>query len=254
METVRTVIADDEKPARRRLLELLEREPGVEVVSAARDGREAVELIERDRPDLLFLDIQMPELDGMGVVRTVGPEQMPATIFVTAYDQYAIQAFEAQALDYLLKPFSDERFEAALRRARALIAARKAGELQQRMGRWIDPKADTSLKRLALKSKGRVTFLDVDRIDWIEAAGVYVNLHTSEKSHLYRATIGQMLEKLDPEKFVRVHRSAAVHTGRIRELQTLGHGEYIVVLNDGTEVKLSRKYRPELEQWLRQPL
>jgi len=265
METIRTLVVDDEKPARRRLLEVLEKEQDIEIAGVGRDGRDAVELIREKNADLLFLDIQMPNLDGFEVLENVGPSLMPVTIFVTAYDKYAIQAFEAHALDYLLKPFSDERFETALQRARRYIKTHRASELGQQFARlladqvWTDAtrreEPDSGIiERLVIKSGGRVKFLDVDEIDWIEAAGVYVNLHAGARTYLYRATIGQLHQRLDPKRFVRVHRSAAVHTDRIQELQPHSHGDYTVVLKDGTELKLSRKYRSQLEAWLRQSL
>jgi len=261
MEIVRTVLADDEKPARNRLIDLLEKQQDIQIVGIARDGREAVALIRGRQPDLVLLDIQMPDIDGLGVLREIGPESLPVTIFVTAYDKYAIRAFEAQALDYLLKPFSDERFEAALGRARAQIRTQKAGELARRISNLLaqtaaaetPPDAPTELSRLAIRSGGRVTFLNVEEIDWIEAAGVYVYLHAGGKAILFRATLGQLEARLDPQRFVRVHRSAIVNTDRIRELYPRSHGDYVVVLRDGTEVTLSRSFRPALEKWLRHP-
>jgi two-component system LytT family response regulator len=257
MNTLQALVVDDEKPARTRLIELLQREPGMETADAA-EAYEAIELIRARRPDLLFLDIQMPGLDGFGVLREIGPEAMPVTIFVTAYDRYAIQAFEAHALDYLLKPFSDERFEAALRRARKQLQTQAASEIGLKftalLGEHAAAPPASYVERIVLKSNGRVTFLDAGEIDWIEAAGVYVYLHAGPKAHLYRATVGQMEQRLDPRQFVRVHRSAMVNTSRIRELQARSHGDYIVVLKSGTEVPLSRGYRSNLEGWLRQSL
>lgn len=262
MEPLRVLLADDEKPARSRLIDLLEKQQGIEIAGVAHDGREAVALIREQKPDLVFLDIQMPELDGFGVLREILPACIPVTIFVTAYDKYAIRAFEAHALDYLLKPFSDERFEASLERARNQIRARKAGELARRIsglladtaGAEAPTDAPPCLQRLVLRSGGRVTFLKVDEIDWIEAAGVYVYLHAAGKAILFRSTVGQILTRLDPRHFVRIHRSAAINTSRIRELQPRSHGEYTVLLQDGTELTLSRSYRALLEKWLRQPL
>jgi two-component system LytT family response regulator len=204
----------------------------------------------------------MPELDGFGVLCEIAPDAMPVMVFVTAYDKYAIQAFEANALDYLLKPFSDERFEASLERARNHIHTRQAGELARRISGLLadtaaaetPPGGPARLQRLVVRSGGRVTFLKVEEIDWIEAAGVYVYLHAGGKAILYRATVGQLLARLDPQQFVRVHRSAAINTERIRELQPRSHGDYTVVLRDGTELALSRSYRASLETWLRQPL
>ncbi len=264
MDTIRTLIVDDEKPARTRLLHLLQRQPDVEVVGMATDGREALEFVQAQRPHLMFLDIQMPTLDGFGVVRELDPEQLPVTVFVTAYDQYAIQAFEAHALDYLLKPYSDQRFESALKRVCRFIrsqtasgqgnhalAARIASLLEERSGM---EETHGYLERVVLKASGRVTFLEVAEVDWIEASGVYVYLHVGPKTHLYRSSVANLLQRLDPRRFVRVHRSAAVNTDRIRELQPRSHGDYTVVLKDGTQVLMSRAYRSELEHWLRQPL
>jgi two-component system LytT family response regulator len=264
MTRIRTIVVDDEKPARSRLLELLARDPEIEVVGVGRDGVEALELIRAQRPQLLFLDIQMPLLDGFGVLRELEPESTPFTVFVTAYDQYAIQAFEAHALDYLMKPFSDERFERALKRVCQFIRhvpadASETEDLAARLAALLDERAAADaragyLERVVLKANGRVTLLDVTDVDWIEASGVYVYLHVGQKSHLYRSSVAYLLQRLDPRKFVRIHRSAAVNTDRIRELQPRSHGDYTVVLKDGTEVLMSRAYRSELEHWLRQPL
>jgi two-component system LytT family response regulator len=263
MERIRTLIVDDEKPARRRLAELLGREPDIEITGEARDGREAVDLIRAQPPDLMFLDIQMPDLDGFGVLAALEPDQLPVTVFVTAYDRYAVQAFEARAVDYLLKPYSDQRFEGALRRACQFLRSRGGGELHQPVSTRPDDRAseprggeraDGYLERLVLKSAGRVTFVGVEDVDWIEASGVYVNLHVGARAHLYRSSLAHLLQRLDPKRFVRVHRSLAVNTERIRELQPRSHGDYTVVLKNGTELVMSRGFRPQFEHWLRQPL
>jgi two-component system, LytTR family, response regulator len=259
MDRIPTLVVDDEKPARTRLLELLRREPDIEVVAEARDGREAVELVRAHAPHLMFLDIQMPDLDGFGVLRALDPEQLPVTIFVTAYDKYAIQAFEAHALDYLLKPFSDQRFEEAVKRAREFTRTRYAGDLSSRILNLLDERSGIDphsgfLERVVLKSGGRVTFLDVSEVDWIEACGVYVNLHVGTKSHIYRSSLIHLLQRLDPRRFVRVHRSAAVNTACILELQPRSHGDYTLILKNRTELIMSRGYRSRLEQWLRQPI
>jgi two-component system LytT family response regulator len=249
------LIVDDEKPARRRLAELLGREQDIEITGEARDGREAVDLIRAQPPDLMFLDIQMPDLDGFAVLAALEPEQQPVTVFVTAYDRYAIQAFEARAVDYLLKPFSDQRFEGALRRACQFLRSRRPGADQG--GPMVEDRGEAKagfLERFVLKAAGRVTFLGVDDVDWIEASGVYVNLHVGQRSHLYRSSLAHLLQRLDPQRFVRVHRSLAVNTTRIRELQPRSHGDYTVVLKDGTELVMSRGFRPQFEHWLRQPL
>jgi two-component system LytT family response regulator len=259
MKKIRVVIVDDENPARTRILELLEKQPDIEIAGAARDGREGIQLVRNELPDLLFLDIQMPDMNGFDLLREIPREQVPLTIFVTGYDKYAITAFEKQAIDYLLKPFSDERFEAALQRGRNHIRnhAVNAAELPLRNspnGQAIAAGKPGYFERIVVKSSGRVIFLDVADIDWIEAAGVYVYLHVGSKAYLYRATVGQLLERLDPQRFLRVHRSTVVNTSRIIELQPRTHGDYVVFLKGGTELTLSRGYRSELEGWLRQPL
>jgi two-component system, LytTR family, response regulator len=259
MDRIRAVIVDDEKPARTRLLELLERRNDVEVVGIGRDGREGVALVRSRKPDLLFLDIHMPELDGFGVLREIPPVRVPVTIFVTAYDQYAVRAFEAHAVDYLLKPFSDERFEAALAHARESLKHATKTQWMTKISSLLDEEAPLEqssgpLERIVLKTGGRVTFLEVRDLDWIDAAGVYLHLHTRGRTHLHRSSLTAFLQRLDPRRFVRIHRSTAVNTHRIRELRPRGHGDFTIVLHDGRELTLSRAYRPQLERWLRQPL
>jgi two-component system LytT family response regulator len=195
-------------------------------------------------------------LDGFGVLREITPSRMPVTIFVTAFDNFAIRAFEAHALDYLLKPFSDERFEDALQHGKEHVRNHAAGDTQMRLARLLEEAATdkSHLERIVLRSGGRITFLDVADIDWIEAEGVYVYLHVGPKRYLYRATLGQIQQKLPPTRFVRISRSVTVNTSRIRELQPLAHGTYTVVLKDGTELTLTKGYRPDVEGWLKQPL
>jgi two-component system, LytTR family, response regulator len=259
MERIRTLIVDDEKPARMRLLSLLEQQSDIEVVGVARDGREAVALIRSRHPVLLFLDIQMPELDGFGVLREIPQPDVPVTIFVTAHDRYAVRAFEAHAVDYLLKPFSDERFDAALDHARKSLRQVAKKEWISRISNLLGDQASVTtesgpLERIVLKSGGRVTFMELKDLDWISAAGVYLHLHMGEKTHLYRGGLTSFLQRLDPRRFVRVHRSTVVNTDRIRELRPRGHGDFTIVLHDGRELTLSRAYRSQLEHWLRQPL
>ena len=259
MDRIRTIVVDDEKPARMRLVELLQREPDVELAGTASDGREALDVLRRVRPDLLFLDVQMPQLDGFGVLQQLAPDELPITILVTAYDKYAIQAFNAHAIDYLLKPFSDQRFDNAIRRARKYVASADVRAQTEALTaaaeerRSVDARSGF-LERLVLKSNGCITFLDVDDVDWIEAAGVYIYLHAGPHSHLYRSSVTQLLQRLDPRRFVRIHRSAAVNTSRLRELQSLSHGDFTLLLKDGTELTLSRAYRSQVEAWLRQPI
>ncbi len=216
-------------------------------------------MVRSRNPTLLFLDIQMPELDGFGVLREIPPERMPVTIFVTAHDRYAVRAFEAHAIDYLLKPFSDERFEAALEHASKAVRHADKTEWMSRLSSLLDEGAPAEegsgpLERIVLKSGGRVTFLELKDLDWISAAGVYLHLHIGGKTHLYRSSLGAILQRLNPQRFVRVHRSTVVNTDRIRELRPRGHGDFTIVLHDGRELVLSRAYRSQLERWLRQPL
>jgi two-component system LytT family response regulator len=259
MSRIRTVVVDDEKPARVRLTELLQREADIDVVGTASDGRDAIDLLRRIKPDLVFLDVQMPQLDGLGVLRQLAPDEMPVTIMVTAYDKYAIHAFDAHAIDYLLKPFSDQRFDNAMTRARRYLGSAdvhaRAEELSAAAEERRNVDAESGyLERVALKANGCITFLDVDDVDWIEAAGVYLYLHAGARSYLYRSSVTQLLQRLDPRRFVRIHRSAAVNTTRIRELRSLSHGDFALMLKDGTELTLSRAYRTRLEAWLRQPI
>jgi two-component system LytT family response regulator len=255
-DQIQVLVADDEAPARQRLLDLLHKDPQVGRIAEAADGVEAVEAIESQHFDLLLLDVQMPELDGIGVIDAIGPEAMPLTIFVTAYDQHAIRAFEANALDYLLKPFSDERFEAAMARVKTRLDERSLREFGQRMMRLASaaPAGERRWDRLVIKSAGTTRFLRVADIDWIEAAGVYVNLHVAGKELLYRTALNELAERLDPKRFIRVHRSAIVNIESILQLEPLSHGEFDVVLKNGSRTRVSRTYRTLLEQRLGQPL
>ena len=259
MANIKTMVVDDEKPARVRLLELLQRQPDVDVVGTAADGREALAVLRRVSPQLLFLDVQMPQLDGFGVLRQLDPDEMPITIMVTAYDKYAIQAFDAHAIDYLLKPYSDERFEDAIARARKYLESSEERALGEQLSAATEERQSVNersgyLERLVLKSNGCISFLDINEVDWLEAAGVYIYLHTGPKKLLYRSSVTQLLQRLDPHRFVRIHRSAAVNTSRIRELRSLTHGDFALILKDGTELTLSRAYRSQIEGWLRQPI
>jgi two-component system LytT family response regulator len=255
-EGIRVLVADDEAPARQRLLDLLHKDAQVKAVLEAGDGQAAVEMIGREAPDLVFLDVQMPQLDGLEVVKAVGADAMPLTVFVTAYDQHAIKAFEANALDYLLKPFSDERLEAALCRAKARHDERSMREFGRNVLRMMSagPAAGRYLDRLVVKSAGTTRFLRVADIDWIEGAGVYVNLHVGGKELLYRAALNELADCLDPVRFVRVHRSAIVNIDSVLELQPISHGEFEIVLKDGHRSRVSRTYRVQLEKRLGQSL
>jgi two-component system LytT family response regulator len=250
------LIVDDEAPARQRIADLLRKDTQVAAILEAGDGISAVTVIQSQRPALVFLDVQMPELDGLGVIDAVGAGQMPLTIFVTAYDQHAIRAFEANALDYLLKPFSDERFEAALSRAKLRLRERNTSEFGLRMITMLSaaPQAQRPWDRLVVKSGGSTRLIRVAEIDWIEAAGVYVNLHVAGQQLLYRASLHELDERLDSRRFVRVHRSAIVNIESILQLEPVSHGEFDIILKNGARTRVSRSYRAQLENRLGQPL
>jgi two-component system, LytTR family, response regulator len=249
---IRTLVVDDEPIARERILSLLQQETDVEVIGQCADGVQAVSAIQQQSPDLVFLDVQMPGCDGFGVIQNIGPDRMPTVVFVTAYDEYALRAFEVHALDYLLKPFGKDRFQETLKHARESLERRRAGDLGRRLLALVhDLKPEQQrLDRLVVKSGGRVFFLRTDEIDWIEAAGNYVRLHLGEESHLFRETMNGMESRLDTRRFVRIHRSRIVNTERIKELQPWFNGEYVVILRNGTRLTLSRGYREKLQEQL----
>jgi len=257
-EKIRTLIVDDEPLARRNLRLLLEKDPQIEILDECGNGREAVKAINTLSPDLIFLDIQMPEMDGFDVVERVGPEQIQAIIFVTAFDQYALKAFDVHALDYLLKPFDDERFANALRRAKSQIEAREINRLSKRLLALLDERerlnskrSATYLTRVMVKASGRVVLLKVDEIDFIEADGNYAKLHVGRKAHLLREKMHDLEARLDPAKFVRIHRSVIVNLDRIKEMHPHFNGDYVVVLEDGRQLRLSRTRRENLEARLK---
>ncbi len=269
-EKIRTLIVDDEPLARQTLRCLLERDPEIEIAAECGDGVAALEALEHLAPELLFLDVQMPEMGGFEVLEEFGVERLPTVVFVTAYDRYAVRAFEVQALDYLLKPFDDARFARTLLRAKAQVRQREVKSLSQRLIALLEtyehapsgqaePSADPQtapgrLTRLMIKSAGRICFLNVDEIDWIEAADYYVQLHVGAKAHLLRETMDVLETRLDPDKFQRIHRSAIVNLDRIKELQPTASGDYRVILRDGAVLKLSRYRRAKIEAALtRQP-
>ncbi len=248
---IRVLLVDDESLAREMLREMLQDDPQVTIVGESCNGREALEAIRTHSPDLIFLDVQMPELGGFEVLEALGKE-IPRVIFVTAYDQYAVRAFEVHALDYLLKPFDQERFDISWQRARAQILRDRNGGTDQRILALLEEmKAGNKyLERLVIKASGRIYFLETTEIDWIEAEGNYVSVHSAKKSHLLRETISSLESQLDPKKFVRVHRSSIVRIDRIQELQPWFHGEYRIILQNGTQLTLSRNYRDKLQEAL----
>jgi two-component system LytT family response regulator len=267
---IRALIVDDESLAREALLVMLDDDPEIEVVAECRNGREAVTAIREQSPDVVFLDIQMPEMDGFQVVEEVGARRMPVTIFVTAHDKHALRAFEAHALDYLLKPFDHDRFNTALQRAKTFVRQQKLGEiseslfavLQDLKSKTGESPSDTDnrkpervahqepIERVAIKSGGRIYFLKTREIDCVEGAGDYLTLHSGSRTHLIRETMGNFHAKLDPQKFLRIHRSTIVNIERIKDIRPLYKGDYVITLTSGVSLKASRGYRHELRPLL----
>ena len=274
---IRVLIVDDEPLARQRVEDLLRLEEGVDIVGMVDNGNAAVEAVRSLHPDLVFLDVQMPGKTGLDVVREIGPDDMPATIFVTAYDRYALQAFDVAAVDYLVKPFDDERFEQAFRRARRLVELEEMGGLRERMlavldsGRPAAPPASTAsaapsdapssapaasrgaspyLERIAVEMRGKVRVVPVSQIEYITASGPYVELHTSERAYLIREAIHSLEERLDPERFLRIHRSIIVRVDLIDTFHRGAGGDYEVQLKSGARLRVSRSRREELERRL----
>jgi two-component system, LytTR family, response regulator len=243
------LLVDDEPLAREGLRMLLTSDPDVSAIHEARNGQEAVETIRTVRPDLVFLDVQMPEMDGFAVTQEVGAEQMPAVVFVTAHDKYAIQAFEINAIDYLLKPVTEERFGKALKRAKARLQSTPTDVPSRQILSLLEAIASPrrSLRRLAVRSSGKTTFVDVEDIDWIEATENYVQLHAGHAKHLLHVTMNALEKSLDPETFARIHRSVIVNIRRIKELQAATHGEYVVTLGSGVRLQSGRAYHEKLK-------
>jgi len=246
---VRTLIVDDETLARERLRQLLQDEPEIELLGECADGTEAVEVIQRQSPDLIFLDIQMPELDGFGVLQAMTSTRAPVVVFVTAHDKFALRAFEVHAADYLLKPFDRERFKKALARALDRVKHREGAAQQAQAAVLAELKPPSRpLERLAVKTSGKVIFVKLEDVDYIESAHNYVEVHVDKQSHLLRETLNSIEARLPAEKFVRISRSVIVHIERVKELQPLFYGEYAVTLHNGTRLTLSRRYRDRLER------
>jgi len=253
--TIRTIIADDEELARRGLKTLSQRCEDLELICECRNGREAVDAIHRHRPDLVFLDVQMPGRTGFDVISTIAEAHRPHVIFVTAYDQFALRAFEVHALDYLLKPVNEERFDAAVARVREAISHATDNAIAQRVRQVAadlqvagSPSKVSVVDRLPIKVNGRIMVIRVTDVDWIEADGDYVSIHVGGKTWLMRETIAAMELRLALSGFARIHRSTLVNAERVKELRPEDKGEYTVVLNDGTELKLTRHYRSSLER------
>jgi len=250
---IRALIVDDMPLARKRIKRILSKDGEIEIVGECADGREAVEAVRELKPDLMFLDVQMPETDGFQAMAEIGVENAPVTIFVTAFDNFALKAFEVHALDYLLKPFDVERFKKTVERAKELIRTRE-----------IDNPADARLiallkdlknepkylKRLTVKSRGRTVFVPIDEIDYIEAEGNYLSVKTGREAHLIRSAMRQFENRLDPEKFARIHRSTIVNIDRVKEMHPLFNGDQLVIMKNGKELVLSRNYRDRLKDLL----
>ncbi|MGZ7033423.1 MAG: LytR/AlgR family response regulator transcription factor [Thermoanaerobaculia bacterium] len=246
MKAIRTIIVDDERHARQKLRAFLAAQNDVEIVADCANGDDGVTAIRELRPDLVFLDVQMPGRDGFDVLAQTG-DVIRHVIFVTAFDQYAVRAFDVQALDYLLKPFDRTRLEKALERARAQIHGE--GDLRERLVALVEQVRPDArpIDRMMVKSSGRITFLRVDEIDWIEAADNYVRVHAGKEGHLIRETMNHLELQLDRRKFVRVHRSAIVNVDSIAEIRSLFHGDHSIRLRSGVEIPLGRSYRDRLE-------
>lgn len=288
MEPIRTLVADDELVALRGVSRLLQRAPDIRLIGEARTGKEAVEIIRAERPELLFLDVQMPDLDGLGTMAELAPEERPVTVFVTAYERYALPAFDVHATDYLLKPFSDARFHAALERAREQVALRRmragAGALpgagafgladadagaggaaaagsvvaasSGRSGGAAPAAAagEPYLSRLLVRRGERMTFVAAEEIDWIAARDYCAVVHAGRESHVLRESLTELERRLDPRSFVRVHRSAIVNLSHVREIQPFFNGQYVLILRSGARVTVSRRRRAALERALGQKL
>jgi two-component system, LytTR family, response regulator len=249
---IRTLIVDDEPLARQRVRTLLAAEKDIELVGEAGNGRDAVAAVRELRPDLMFLDVQMPLLDGFGVLEALGSEHLPAVVFVTAYDRYAVRAFETHALDYLLKPFDRSRFGKALDRARNQVERDHHADTGKQLRALLADvySARQPIERLIVKAGGKVSFLRLGEVDYMEAAGNYVRVHVGDEVHLLRETMSHLESRLKGTRFVRIHRSTIVNLDCIRELQPAFHGDFAVILKSGAELTLSRGYRNKLEEHL----
>ncbi len=257
MNPIRLLIVDDEPLARAGVRRLLQDDAAIEVIGECGDGAEAVVAILDQQPDAVLLDIKMPEMNGLDVVRTIGVERMPLTVFITAYDEHALRAFELHAVDYLLKPFDDDRFAQTIERLKGELRTRAAARLSEKLLNVLQdtqPKGPRYLTRIVVRGDGRTLLLRASDVDWIEAADYYARIHAAGKSHLLRETMNELEEKLDPEVFFRVHRSAIVNLEKVKEIQPYTRGEHIVIMNSGAKVRLSRGRREKLESLLGQNL
>ncbi|HEX8286737.1 MAG TPA: LytTR family DNA-binding domain-containing protein [Pyrinomonadaceae bacterium] len=249
--SIKTIIVDDVELARERIKILLD-DAEIEIVAECENGREAIETIRNLKPDLVFLDVQMPKIGGFDVIETIGAQQMPTVIFVTAYDEFALRAFEVNAIDYLLKPFDEERLAKAVARAKREIEREKPSEIEDKLRKLLkEVKTEPQyLKRIPVKSARGTTLILTEEIDWIAAAGHYLELHAGRETHLIREKLSQLEMKLDPQVFMRIHRSTIVNLDRVKSLHPLFNGDQLVILKDGKELNLSRTYYEKLMQRL----
>ncbi|TAK67572.1 MAG: response regulator transcription factor [Bacteroidetes bacterium] len=258
--SIRTLIVDDEPLAREGVRLLLEKDPEFSIVRECGSGSQALESLKQHTVDLLFLDIQMPEMNGFEVLSHIPGAKMPVVIFVTAYDQFAVQAFKVHALDYLLKPFSDKEFYDVLNHTKEFLKLKSLEPLTERLsdllfdmnGKRGDTKAkyEQYVSRIAVSSKGNIILVPVEEIDWVEAADYYVYLHTKGKSHILRETLSTLEEKLNPDQFIRIHRSSIVRIDMIQEIRPFFEGESVVMMKDGTKLKLGKTYKQKLKKFL----
>lgn len=249
---IRTLIVDDEKLAREKIARLLGDISEIEIVGACENGLEAVSFIERHQPDLVFLDIEMPGLDGFGVLKDISNEVLPVFVFVTAYSEFAVKAFEVNAVDYLLKPFNESRLRLAVDKVKAQIESASPKEREKKILALLEDlkTKDKFAERLVVKDSGRMLLIKTKEVDWIEAAGNYVKLHIGKSAYMLRETMKKLELKLNPKKFVRIHRSTLVNIDRITELQPLFSGDYSILLDDKTELSMSRHYQKSLRKLL----
>jgi two-component system LytT family response regulator len=252
---IKVIIVDDEALARSGIREYLDHEPDIDILADCTTGQEAIAEIRRCRPDLVFLDIQMPLGTGFEVLDALPPEEMPVVVFITAHDRHALEAFEAHAIDYLLKPVERSRFTIALERARAAIGYRQGSPWPERLRALLDEMRSPPRfrERLMVRGTGRVYLVAVERVDWIDSSGNYARLHIGKETHLLRETLSNLEQELDPERFCRIHRSTIVNLDRVVEMQPAGRGDQILILKDGTRLELSARHRESLERRLGRP-
>lgn len=256
MQRIKTLVVDDEPLAREGITTLLQAAIDFQVIGHCANGEEAIEAIEAKKPDVVFLDVQMPEIDGFQVLESLDPKHMPTVIFVTAYDQYALRAFDIHAVDYLLKPVDVERFEQALERTRKRLESKRTNGTDKHLKSLLEElkSRDQKLERLVVKTGGKIFFLRTEEIDWIEAAGDYVKIHINTIEHIIRERITELESKLDPSRFLRIHRSTIVNIDRIKEMQPMFYGDYVVILRNGTQLNLSRTYREKISKLMKSSL